>query len=115
MSASRRKGTAWESAIVDYLKDHGWRHAERRALAGNADRGDIAGVPSVVIEAKNAKTINLAGWLDETTTEATTDHADVGALWIKRRGRTDPGAGYVVMDGATFTYLLHHAGFGGTP
>lgn len=49
MSASKRKGTSWESAIVQFLKENGVAHAERRALAGNADRGDIAGIPGVVI------------------------------------------------------------------
>jgi hypothetical protein len=113
MNAARRKGTTWETAIVDYLQDNGWPYAERRALNGNNDRGDVAGIPGIVIEAKNAKTINLAGWLDEATVEAANDHADLGAVWFKRRGRIDPGAGYVLMDGDAFTQLLQAAGYGG--
>ena len=48
MSASKSKGTAWETAIVRFLKDRGWPNAERRALGGANDRGDIAGVVGVV-------------------------------------------------------------------
>ena len=59
---SKAKGTAWETAVVDYLRANGHPHAERRALSGNTDRGDIAGVPGVVIECKNAKTMALAAW-----------------------------------------------------
>lgn len=108
---SRAKGTQWETAIVAFLRDHGWPYAERRALSGNLDRGDIAGLPAVVVEAKNAKTINLAGWLDEATVERDNDHADLGAVWIKRRGRLDPGRAYVVVDGDTFVQLLKAAGY----
>lgn len=113
MNPSRRKGTAWESTVVDYLKSFGWKHAERRALNGNLDRGDIAGLPGVVIEAKNAKTIALAAWLDEANTEAANDGADLGVVWFKRRGHIDAGKGYVVMDGRTFAQLLTAAGYGG--
>lgn len=111
---SKRKGTSWESTIVDYLKTRGWLHAERRALAGNQDRGDIAGIPGVVIEAKNANRTELGSWLDEAKTETRNDHADLGVVWFKRRGRTSAGDGYVLMDGATFVWLLNSAGYGGT-
>jgi hypothetical protein len=80
-------------------------------MQGSRDRGDIAGLPGVVIEAKNCKQLDLAGWLDETTVEQANAGANVGAVWVKRRGRTNPGAGYVVMAGATFTALLREAGY----
>jgi hypothetical protein len=47
VSKSRAKGTSWESAIVTYLIEQGWPHAERRALAGALDKGDITGLPGV--------------------------------------------------------------------
>lgn len=111
MSAARRKGTAWETMIVDYLRGHGRPHVERRALNGANDRGDIAGIPSVVIEAKNAKAIDLAGWVDEAQLEAANDAADVGVVWIKRRRHLSPGNGYVVMTGDDFIHLLNQAGY----
>ena len=108
MSAAKRKGTAWESAIVTHLRDWGHRAVERRALAGNLDRGDIAGIPGVVIEAKSAARIDLAGWLREAHIERDNDGAAVGVVWFKRRGKASAGDGYVLMDGATFTHLLAH-------
>jgi predicted lipoprotein len=113
MSKSRRVGTAWESAVVTYLRERGWPYAERRALAGSNDRGDIAGVVGVVIEAKSVARVELAAFLDEAHVEAANDRADMGVVWLKRRGRTSAREGYVVMDGETFTRLLSDAGYGG--
>lgn len=115
MSAARRKGTAWESMVVEHLRANGAPHAERRALAGAKDRGDVAGIPGVVIECKSAARVELAAWLDEAETERANDRADVGVVWIKRRGRTSPGAGFVVMSGDQFLNLLAAAGYGGQP
>jgi len=112
VSDARRKGTAWESAIVDFLRRHGHPNAERRALGGAKDRGDIAGIPGMVIEAKAAKTILLGPWLDETEQERDNDRASYGALWIKRRGYTCPGRSFVVMTGDDFVKLLADAGHG---
>lgn len=111
MSASRRKGTAWETQVVDYLRAHGSPHAERRALNGSKDRGDVAGLPGVVIEAKSATRVEMAAWLDEAEQERTNDGADVAVVWVKRRGRTSPGAGFVVMSGDTLVRLLTAAGY----
>lgn len=110
MSASRAKGTAWETAIVTYLRTRGWPHAERRTLAGRLDRGDINGVIGLVVETKNAKAVTLAAWLDEAKREAAVLE-DKGVVWFKRRGKTSPGDGFVLMDGATFTELLIEAGY----
>ena len=111
MSASKRKGTAWESAVVQYLRENGVPHAERRALGGTKDRGDIAGIPGVVIECKSATRIELSTWVDETEVERRNDGARIGVTWIKRRGKSSPGAGYVVLDGATLIRLLADAGY----
>ena len=111
MSKSKAKGTAWESAIVDYLRGHGAEQVERRALGGINDRGDIAGIPGVVIEAKSAARIDLSGWLDEAEKERINDGAAYGVVWFKRRGKTSPGAGYVLMTGEALTRLLTDAGY----
>jgi hypothetical protein len=111
VSRARAKGTAWESCVVDFLRSRGWPNAERRALNGRADRGDIAGVAGVVIEAKNARAVDLAGWLREAHVEALNDRARHGVVWFKRRGKASAGDGYVVMDGHTFVALLDEAGY----
>jgi hypothetical protein len=111
VSASRRKGTAWESAIVDHLRAEGWPHVERRALGGSKDRGDIAGIPGVVIEAKAAQRIELAAWMDELAAEVVNDTADLGVLWVKRKGRASAGDGYIVMRPAHLIALLNQVGY----
>lgn len=108
---NQARGTAWESAIVATLNANGWPHAERRRLGGRHDRGDIAGVIGVVIEAKNAKRTELAEWVDEAEVEAANDGGSVGVVWAHRKGRGKPEDGYVVMTGAGFMRLLKEAGY----
>ncbi|MFF9129149.1 hypothetical protein [Streptomyces sp. NPDC014806] len=106
---NKTKGSAWERAIVDFLRSAGWPHAERR-LAGSAiDRGDIAGIVGVVIEAKNTTRLDLAGWIDEAERERANDNAFLGVVWHKRRGKASAGDGYVTMTGAAFAELLGDA------
>lgn len=115
MTRSRRTakaaGTAWETAIVTYLRGRGWPHAERRARTGAHDLGDITGVVGVCIEAKNTNRIELANFLDQANDEGANAGAEVAAAWIKRRGKTSPEHGYVLLEGATFTRLLKAAGY----
>lgn len=108
-----QKGTAWESEIVRVLKEAGWPYVERRRLAGRYDRGDIAGIPGVVIEAKSAKKFDLSGWLDEATEERDNDNADFGVAWFKRVRKASAADGFVLMDGRTFMWLLTSAEYGG--
>lgn len=113
MTASRQRGTRWETAIVDYLRTSGWPFVERRARNGAKDRGDVAGLINWVIEAKSEKRISLAGWIAEAETERVNDGAEHCAVWAHRKGKASPGDGYVVMTGAQFTALLKAAGYGG--
>lgn len=108
---SKMRGTQWESALVAYLIAQGWPHCERRALNGSLDRGDIAGVAGVMIEAKNCKAITIPAWIDEAQAQKANSGAAVGIVWWKRRGKTDPGQGFVSMTGAQFVELLRLAGF----
>ncbi|MGI5178656.1 hypothetical protein ACQEVZ_20200 [Dactylosporangium sp. CA-152071] len=110
MSAARKKGTSWETAIVTFLRSVGVPHAERRALAGNLDRGDIAGVPGIVFEAKSGA-LHLAAWIAEAETERRNDGADFGIVWAKRPGKTSPGDGYAILTGAALVELLRAAGY----
>lgn len=111
MSRSKDKGTAWESAIVSYLRESGARYAERRALHGTQDRGDVAGIPGVVIEAKDERRHDLAGWITEAQAEGARDGASVWAVWAKRVRKTSPGDAYVIMTGDVFVRLLREAGY----
>ena len=101
-----RLGASWESAIVKYLKEHGFPFAERRAKTGAKDKGDITGVnPYVVIEAKNVAKIDLAGFMGEVEAETANADALVGVAWVKRRGK-GVDKSYVVMEPEAFVRLL---------
>jgi hypothetical protein len=106
---NKTKGSAWERAIVTALQAAGWPFAERRLAGAAKDRGDIAGVPGVVIEAKNTATRNLAGWVDEAELERVNDGAWLGVVWHKRVGHASAADGYVTMTGAMFLTLLGQA------
>lgn len=106
VNRSRQKGTAYETEIVNYLRGRGWVHAERRALSGNNDRGDISGLVGVCIECKAAKTHDLPGWLNQLETETANSGADIGLLFIRRRGTSDRSKDYVVMTAHQATKLL---------
>ncbi|MGW5430401.1 hypothetical protein ACWET9_24795 [Streptomyces sp. NPDC004059] len=106
---NKAKGSSWERAIVEHLKAAGWPFAERRLAGSNKDRGDIAGVVGVVIEAKNTATRKLPEWIDETEVERVNDGAWLGVVWHKRVGKASAADGYVTMTGAQFTALLARA------
>ncbi|GGV80419.1 hypothetical protein [Streptomyces thermoviolaceus] len=106
---NKTKGSAWERAIVEALRAAGWPYAERRLAGSTKDRGDIAGLPGIVIEAKNTASRNLAQWIDETEAERVNDGAWLGVVWHKRTGRASAADGYVTMTGAQFLVLLGEA------
>lgn len=110
-SASKQKGSAHERAVVDYLKTHGWKHAERRLAGDKNDRGDIAGVPGIVLECKNEKRIDLAQYMRELEIEVANDKADAGAAIVKKRGTTDVADYYAVMPVYMLVFLLKKAGY----
>lgn len=99
MTRPKDIGTAGESAVVRYLQGHGFPHAERRALRGTYDCGDVVGIPGVCIEikagaaAKNASDGQVDLWLAETERERINAKADIGLLVLVRKGIGAPNAG----------------------
>lgn len=71
------KGSRYEREVLDYLREQGY-DAERLRLSGKEDEGDLLirrDVPGIVtsrfvLEAKNVKRMNLAGWVQEAEVEA---------------------------------------------
>lgn len=92
MARPKDIGTAAETAAARALHLLGFPHAERRALSGAHDRGDITGTPGVVWEvkggaaAKSASDGQVLDWLIETETERVNARADVGVLVMQRAG-----------------------------
>lgn len=86
MSAARQKGTAAESAVVTYLQANGWPFAERRALAGALDKGDVTGTPGICWEVKAGARLDIPGWLRETAAEQANSNSRFGLLVVKPKG-----------------------------
>lgn len=94
---SKQRGTRYEGEVADYFRRQGWVQAERRALAGANDMGDITGIPGVVIECKNHRTHDLAGWVAELEVELGNAGCDIGLVAVRRRGTADRSRDYAVM------------------
>lgn len=113
-AAAKAAGKLAERLVVTWARANGAPHAERRIAGAQFDRGDIAGIPGMVIEVKSpgpSSPTQLGPWLDETMTERVNDNAAVGLLVVKRRGRGDPGQWFWVTDGETMAQLLRAAGW----
>lgn len=111
MSKAKQKGTAAETAVVNWLKEQGRKHVERRSLNGVNDRGDIAGIPGLVIEVKNHKEIKLSQWLKELEIEMINDKADTGVIIHKKIGTTSVADWYATMPVEVWYKLLKEAGY----
>lgn len=111
-NTSKAKGTAAETAVARYLQHAGFPYAERRALAGTTDKGDITGTPGLVFEVKNHKSAQPAAWLDEAKRESSNAAADYGIVIFKRMLRSDPGDWFALLSVADLVRLLRQAGYG---
>jgi hypothetical protein len=108
---SKAIGTNAENQVVAYLNANGYPYVERRTLAGSRDRGDIAGIPGVVIEVKAAKRLELGAWLRELDTEIAQDHADTGCLWVKQHGKSSAADWFIVTRPSIQLALWNKAGW----
>lgn len=90
------------SEAVAFLIANGYVHAEHRAREGeDDDRGDLAGIPGLVVEVKTGKTPRWNDWLDQLDAEIRREHERVGhppdgiVLW-RPPGITEPARWLVV-------------------
>lgn len=96
---SKNIGTAGETAVVRFLAANGFPHAERRALCGNHDFGDVTGTPGLCWEVKAGHAAercagaDLRAWQDQTDIETRNSKADIGILVLKRKGVGADNAG----------------------
>ena len=112
MSRSKQKGTAFETSIVRYLSGRlGDERIMRMPLSGNKDRGDIAGVRTllgerVAVECKNVARMNLGGWITEVEVERGNADAKVGVVIHKRSGKGQARDQYVTLTVEDLAVLL---------
>lgn len=93
VTPSKAKGTRAETMLVRYLRDRGFPYAERRALTGARDLGDITGTPGVVWEVKAGTRLLIPEWLRQTEVERNNAKADMGVLVVKPKGLGDANVG----------------------
>lgn len=112
MSESKRKGTLAETAVVSFLRTAGFPYAERLALQGNKDRGDVTGIPGVVVEVKNEQTYQFSSWLQEAGVERESANAIYGIVVAKPRmvGTTRTDQWMAIMRLHEYVHLLAEAG-----
>jgi hypothetical protein len=110
-SPQARKGRRAELAVAEYLRGAGFPYAEPTRRSGWADdRGDIDGIPSVVIEVKDCKQWSLPAWLTELECEVVNASAVTGVLIVKRRAHIDVGDWYAITTVRDWTHLAKDAG-----
>ena len=113
MNKPKQIGTQAESAVVKYAQTHGFPGAERLALKGNLDEGDLTFCPGVGGEVKaghaaeQASDAQIEKWLIEAETERLNRRADIMALVLKRKGKGAANAGqwWVILPGVQFVQL----------
>lgn len=92
MNRSKQIGTRGETAVATYARGNGFPGAERRALSGSSDRGDILLCPGVILEVKagamaqGASDKQVEAWWQETVREIENADAELGMLVMARKG-----------------------------
>jgi hypothetical protein len=105
------KARAALEAADAYDEAHGFPFADRRVKTGAKDTGDIGGVhvhdQPVAIEVKNyGGRLEPSTWLKEAQVEAVNADAAIGVVVAKRRGTTEPGHQYVLLELRDLVFLM---------
>jgi hypothetical protein len=119
-----KKGAGFERQTADYWRDNWEWCIDRRVKTGAKDKGDLANVRvrgyrhqsglmvpetdrfRLVVECKNERGMNLAGWVKEAQEEAVNDDALIGLVVAKRKGKGDPADQYVILTQGDLMKLL---------
>lgn len=112
---AKQKGSAYERLIVAFLRECGFR-VDRTRAGWTDDRGDIHGISNAngkpfVVECKNQRTTNLAGWVAELRVECANAGTDLGAVVHKRVGITTGSDQYATLPFGMLVQLLKEAGY----
>jgi hypothetical protein len=102
-ASNRRNGKHAQLDAAAWLRDHGYPHAAYEIRNGVSD---ILGTWDVGVE------VTLTTWdkiwikLDQAERDARRRGLDIWCVWKKRRGKTDPGEGAIVMPAKVFWPLM---------
>jgi len=94
----KQTGTEGETWVTEYLRQT-FPGAHRLAPAGNADIGDIDGLPGCTVQVKAGRGIHLAEWVDATAQQAERAGNALFVVVHRRvgRGQARIGDWYVTM------------------
>lgn len=110
-ATAKAKGRETENLAVDYLRDNGVTHAERRRLNGSFDQGDVTGWPGVCVEVKSGAALNPQQWLRELAAEMANSHSSTGFVMVRPRSKPDPGDWFAVVPMPVLMALYADAGW----
>jgi len=102
-ASNRRNGKHAQLEAAAWLREHGYPHAAYEVRNGVSD---ILGTWDVGVE------VTLTTWdkiwikLDQAERDARRRGLDIWCVWKKRRGKTDPGEGAIVMPAKVFWPLM---------
>jgi hypothetical protein len=103
-SASRRKGSRAEVAVVHALRRAGWKaDTSRNVLDGRRTGDDIVWDGPASIEVKDVTRLELSGWLTQAQANA---QGRPAVVWHKKRGKSAAEDWYITMSGADFLRLI---------
>jgi len=121
----RAIGTYAETAVTRAARLCGFPYADRHALHGSRDTGDVGLCPGVIIEVKGGEMarrhsdLDVQNWLDETARERDHANAAVAFLVVQRPHVGAPNAGrwwaywrlgwIADLDGLQWHYARHMA------
>lgn len=103
----RRKGADAEREVVQFLRDHLGDHIVRTRAGAGDDRGDLAGLPDMVVQVKSY--VDIARALRVGLADALVQKENAGVPWgcafLRRRG----GQYVVCMSAEDFVSLYREA------
>lgn len=102
---AKRKGTAAETAVVQWLRDKGYQ-AQRNRAGWTNDQGDVDAINGVVIEVKNRVQHNWAEYFEQLGRQIADKQAYTGVILCKRPGQTNPGQWLAVMPADLWLELM---------
>ena len=119
-AANRRKGSQYETDLVDYFRKRKW-DTERMRLSGTLDEGDLVvrldRDHRLIVEAKSGKNIRPRFWFDEEAVPEAKNYAKrrsllteeaIPVLAMKSHNKAI-GKSLITIDLDTFAYLLERA------
>jgi predicted phosphatase len=103
---AKAKGTAWETATVNFVKEHHNPEAHRNVQMGAKDIGDFDGYYLHASECKNVKTVTLPEFIRQANREAANAGKPYGCVWLKRR-QVGVKDSFVIRDAATDVRVIN--------